>query len=535
MSDPACSADEERLKQLLKILDAFCSDSTAAELKQLANEAKRVVKQMQNFLERSVVEQVVELVKAKQWDKATEQMKINFPGDSLNIGRVEEVLETVFLCDKSDCLISIIKWVGQLDVQLQPRAYEALYEHFTFNKLTNQPEVLLLQKRVGDLPAGVLKNVRAQLDQDFQAIVKKIVEEVKSEEYSLQTNINKLDKSEVEVGLILNEVATAVVGKFESFTLENTLLLIQYSRNLRTINSRCFLMDALLKKFKARRLLDSEQSLQLWAHAKYTVEEQPNWKNVPKATQKLCTDVLDKLKPYKFKFFRFYQNYVEEKDKQIIEKLHQKNWYLRSILSEFVTWYYKKEDLTRVQNLLSTAREINDFYANQRILTQLQIEMHKFQQTNTFECFRLFNMVKLYMAFDNFGTLKPELKTSYEELKGKAPSCLRLLLWPEENEEQLQLVNKFFDSPLCIQQDKIVCSSSSPEKELLFGTSVDRDTALTFFSFKSEAKCCKLDAAALEDTSDAKKPWSGTPWKLKPVDETHVKIFTDDGECQEFC
>jgi hypothetical protein len=160
-------------------------------------------------------------------------------------------------------------------------------------------------------------------------------------------------------------------------------------------------------------------------------------------------------------------------------------------------------------------------------LTQLQIEMHKFQQMNTFEAFSLFNMVKYYMAHAHYKTHAPTLKASLEELKAKAPTCLRLLLWPDEN--QLQLVNKFFDSPLCIQQDKIVCSNSSPDKDLLCSATVDPKTSLTTFSFKSGTESCKLDATVLEDNT-AEKPWIGTLWKVKAFDDTHVKIFTDDGE-----
>jgi hypothetical protein len=89
MSEPTCSP-EERVKQLLKILDAFCTDASAAEMQLLANEAKRVVNKMQNFLERSLVEQVAELVQADQLDKATEKLKQNFPDGSLNIGHIEE-------------------------------------------------------------------------------------------------------------------------------------------------------------------------------------------------------------------------------------------------------------------------------------------------------------------------------------------------------------------------------------------------------------------------------------------------------------
>jgi hypothetical protein len=65
MPELACS-HEERLKQLLKILDVFCSEPGAPEMQQLANEAKRVVNKMQNILERSLVEQVVELVQSMQ-------------------------------------------------------------------------------------------------------------------------------------------------------------------------------------------------------------------------------------------------------------------------------------------------------------------------------------------------------------------------------------------------------------------------------------------------------------------------------------
>jgi hypothetical protein len=93
--------------------------------------------------------------------------------------------------------------------------------------------------------------------------------------------------------------------------------------------------------------------------------------------------------------------------------------------------------------------------------------------------------------------------------------------------------NEFYGTPLNLQQEKIVCSSSSPDKELIFSASINQDTALTTFCFDSGTPYCKLSAAALEDPS-TRQPWIGTRWKLKAQDETHVKIFTDDGECQLF-
>jgi hypothetical protein len=66
--------------------------------------------------------------------------------------------------------------------------------------------------------------------------------------------------------------------------------------------------------------------------------------------QKLCTDALDKLAKYKPNYFLHYQKFVEYQDGQKIDELHDQNWNICSIVCEFVTWYYKQDDLlSRVQ------------------------------------------------------------------------------------------------------------------------------------------------------------------------------------------
>jgi hypothetical protein len=86
--------------------------------------------------------------------------------------------------------------------------------------------------------------------------------------------------------------------------------------------------------------------------------------------------------------------------------------------------------------------------AIERILIQLHVEIFRSQQTHTFE-------VKHYMTL-NLRDSDPKVNTSLEQLKAKAPSCLRLLLWPEKNENQLRLVNKFFDSALRSARESFV-------------------------------------------------------------------------------
>jgi hypothetical protein len=162
-----------------------------------------------------------------------------------------------------------------------------------------------------------------------------------------------------------------------------------------------------------------------------------------------------------------------------------------------------------------------------RILSQLHSEMFKFKQLNTFDALRLFSELKKYMALNSYEIQAPQVKVAFEQLKGKAPSCLRLLLWPERDETEMQLVNKFYGSPLCVRQHKVLCSGS-PRKggENLCSATFDPDRVLASFSFPAGNTATTLDAT---DGSSV-RAWNAIGWKLKAVDEHHVKIFTDDGK-----
>lgn len=528
MSTARAPSRQERLVQMLTDLDAFCTDSTVDELQTLANEAKTVVTKMQNVLKRSKVEQVAKLVQAKEWARAMQQMKIDFSLATC-IGNIEEVLELVYVGDNLDNLTNAIEWAGQLDALLRQRAYVTLYEQMKFKNHTDQPQVLMLHRNVKMLPmtSANLKRVKAQLDEDFQRFTKKIAEGVLKNDYSLIIKIDEIDD-----GFIFNQILPEVVRKFETFRLENVVLLVQCSMKLESIENSCYLIDTLMKALESNSCQET-LGLHLWAHAKYTKEEETNWKNVAVDAQKLCSNVLNKLNKYKLRFFHLYQRYVEDKDEQKIIHLHAKNWHLQSILSEFVTWYYNQDNSAiRAKKLILTSRKICDFQTPtpSLILNQLHAELVQFKQANSFEAFCLFNEVKQTMLRDNFATLKPIYKAPFEELKAKAPACLHLLLWPEKNKIRFRLINKFYDTPLCIHEEQVFCCTCHQEKdfEQLCSVFVDPDTALVTFSFKSGDTCWKLDGTDLDGM--AKAAWNGTQWKLKATDEHHVKIFTDDGK-----
>jgi len=162
-----------------------------------------------------------------------------------------------------------------------------------------------------------------------------------------------------------------------------------------------------------------------------------------------------------------------------------------------------------------------------RILSQLHSEMIKFKQTNTFDALRLFGEVKRYMSLNSYDIQVPEVKASFEQLKAKAPSCLRLLMWPERDDTKMQLVNKFYGSPLCILQHRVLCSERSDDKdgEHFCSATFDPDKVLTSFSLLAGNTAMTLDTS--EGSSVG--VWNALRWRLKAVDEHHVKICTDDG------
>jgi hypothetical protein len=262
-----------------------------------------------------------------------------------------------------------------------------------------------------------------------------------------------------------------VVSKFETGTLESTVQLIEFSVKLPNIESSCFLIDALLiKLLKSQTLLDSIQGLYLWSHVKFIVEEEPNWKHLRKEVQKLCLNALDALSEFKSKYLEQYQKFIEQQEKL--------SWILLPTVADFITWYCNG-DLKRTRSILEAARAISCCEFSLRILSRLHAEMVRLQQINTFEALWLFNEVKRCLSCDSV-QLRPEVKASFEQLEAKAPACLRLLL-SQPAGQNLRLVNKFFNSSLCIQQDRVVCCNSADVCSL----TVDPDTALTTFSFPS--------------------------------------------------
>jgi hypothetical protein len=179
------SGHVHQLDEILKELDGVCCDLEGEELQQLSAQTTEDVMKLRNVLKRRQVEQVSGLVQTKQWDKATEKLKQNFPLGEL--GPVQEIL--VLVSNKPDGVASAVQWAGRLDVPLKRQAYEALYEQILLKDFFDQPEVMLaLWKNINKLPVAILDGVRNHLRDDRSKIIERIVEGIKKKDYSLVAN-----------------------------------------------------------------------------------------------------------------------------------------------------------------------------------------------------------------------------------------------------------------------------------------------------------------------------------------------------------
>lgn len=277
-------------------------------------------------------------------------------------------MEKVFGLLTKNPLIKAISFVDKVDSEFKPEVYMALYEDIKVNNLTSEPEMLLLQKNIGRLQdAGIFtEDIKKQLHDYSHKIISQIVTEIKNKTYNLSTYVSM----ELNHALLDDNMLT-IVSEIYNGTLETTLQLIEYSDELPHIENKCFLIDALLKQLEKRPVLDSAQAMHLWAYARYVKEEAPIWNEVEASAQELCTDVIKKLSRTKIKFHQTFQKKANNPNKQeIVQFLNSSNWYLTSVVRDFVRFYYNGDENT-TQNLLETAAAIKSFKVAGLMLSQL--------------------------------------------------------------------------------------------------------------------------------------------------------------------
>jgi hypothetical protein len=520
MTAPPLSGPVGHLDQVLRDLEIVCCEQRADQLQLLAESATSILTKLRSEMKHSQLKQVADLLECFKWDEAKKLIEQYFPGGSTDMEIYEELL-TLLYVGHPHHLFTVVEWVGRQDAEFQTKAFKILFERMKNKGHVDFPQSLLVTSKISKLPDGVLDDVRVQLDSC--QVVENIIDEIASgaeQSFSVSGYLDTLARSS-DGEKVMRFILCKVVHHFNAGNLDNTTRLIMFWKDFENETS-CFFVDILLKELEERSMLESENAFHLWACAKYLLNQLTE-EILPEVRQ-LCSDALNELDEHRDCFFERYQSCIE--DGQKIRELHDNCPYFFFIVPDFVTWYYREDDLTRVEYLITAARAIYELDGCEPIMVSLFSKMERFQQLHTFEAFRLFSQVHYAMTLKDCYSEDLKVLASFEKIKAKAPACLRLLLWPENH--QVCLVNKFFATPLCSQEDRIVCSSNAVDKELLCKATVDTDKELIKLSLNSgDVPLAPIDAWTPEGPT--KVAWDEIEWKLRAVDQHHVKICNNDG------
>jgi hypothetical protein len=416
-----------------------------------------------------------------------------------------------------------IGFTRRVNARFQPEVYKALYENIKLHNLTIESEMLLLQRnlRQEQDPGALLADVKNQIDEDCRLIIRRIVKEVETNDNSISTYI--VDSIECA---LLNANMKNIIEGFYDGTIERILLLFQYSTRL-PIQTKCFLIDALLKVFEKQQSLESLQAMYLWAYAKNVLEEEQSWSQVAASDQNLCTDAIDKLSSNKHKFFQNFQKFILFPDKHKICDMHSIPWESTSIVRDFVSFYYNG-DVERTKNLLTAAIENKLSYTAGRILRQLYEELKISTQLKSFEAFRLFNAVKISMSCSNFNSQTDNMRLPYEQLKEMAPEWVRQLLW-QDNISQFQILSKrkIGLQLFAVEKDKYQLKWKPAEETHAEGgwwVKVDPETSLVTFSLP-----CGLNLGL--EKGKANLGYSKYQFMIRGAadDDLHFQMFSLEG------
>jgi hypothetical protein len=323
MSAAVNHSKEQCLIKITQLLDASFGNQSGPN--NHLNVIRNSIAYLRNSLAFEMTEEVAQLVlKEESEESIKELLKRNFPS-GVSIGNVEEMLKLVYIGTDADNLKKAINFVQIFDCRHHAKAYNALYEDVKFKEHTDQPEMLLLQKKFNQIGLPVISTVlvdtiKTQVNADCRKIISRIVKEIKEKDQSLSIYVAK----ELDIALLNDNIGKIVQEFFKGTTIQDFLLLIQYSLRLPYMSNQCFLIDAVLKELEKRKLLESVQAMHIWAHAMYQKKEQSVGSSqlILASTQKLCTDAIEKLSLNKEKFFGHYQIYVEDANKQKIKDLH---------------------------------------------------------------------------------------------------------------------------------------------------------------------------------------------------------------------
>jgi hypothetical protein len=200
--------------------------------------------------------------------------------------------------------------------------------------------------------------------------------------------------------------------------------------------------------------------------------------------------------------------YSKNSTAYLLRKLHQQNGDL--------IWLGAEVALDRCQGDVRRVSEKVCPVDNEEVLGCLLCLLREKVEKKSFEEFCVFSKARQLTK-----TAECPVR-GLDHLLDSMPPCLRHLLWSDG----FQLVNEFYLQPLCNVNGKVFVG----EAELVWGVSVEPASGLAHFQLKTAfgATGSRLSVQSGQVCIIAHRR-DGCLWKVKAVDDAHVKICTDHG------
>jgi len=110
------------------------------------------------------------------------------------------------------------------------------------------------------------------------------------------------------------------------------------------------------------------------------------------------------------------------------------------------------------------------------------------------------------------------------ELQAKAPPCLQTLLC---STAEFHLTNKFLDTPLHSNNTKVFCGPPALRSDaLLWSAQVNPSNSLITLKIQGNKRAYTSQLKGSTGKSPARLSSNGTEWKIKAVDENHIKLYS---------
>jgi hypothetical protein len=507
----------ELLENFLVALKESFGAAVPTDLKEVVSGVTSAVHLLKNRLECKLPMQVAQLARNGNLDGALKTMLEHFP--DLKIGKVVDILKLIYVSSNRD-LVRAIGFVEKLRIEFRQEAYayEVLYENVWLKGHTEMPGILLLQSYM--IKATGESEMMKQVDENCNKIVDRIVEGVRVKDYKLSKIIIKSCGSSILEG----KMASIVEKVHSAGTLEDTLLLLKFSEDALTKKTcKVSLFQALFLVLQSKNLLVTDQSMHLWASVSDILNFGTFLVGQPSDKEK-CLSIWNELGNNLPTYFEIYRGYVESPDLNQVRAVHKDNVHLHSILPQFVDFYFKNDKLNKAQFLLSAAKNVDRYYSSFLILNSLYEKMVRFDLLNTFEAYTIFILVKSFMSD---GIIDKKSKLSFGELQEKAPPCVQLMLWPKPAGAKFRLVNKCLDTPLyCVNMKVCGIPPAACRNTQLWSAQVDPLTGRTTFKIQGNEEGGRF----LNGKTGAMPAGlcnRGTQWKVKAIDQYHVKLYSD--------